>query len=154
VAPEFTPGFKWGSCYSIFSFMCMFWRSLFVLLYFFFWPLCCLFFFDIRILITPLVSSNSSNRPLPQQCKTLLENIYNCYNYQFMLCVMSINYPNIYTLLIKWKTKIKIPHWRNSSKIPHCRNSSKIPHCQNSSKIPHCRNSSKIPHCRISSTIY
>ena len=35
-------------------------RSLFVLLYFFFWPLCCLLFFDIRILITPLVSSNSS----------------------------------------------------------------------------------------------
>ena len=27
---------------------------------FFFWPLCCLFFFDIRILIFPLVSSNSS----------------------------------------------------------------------------------------------
>ena len=27
---------------------------------FFFWPLCCLFFFDIRILITTLVSSNSS----------------------------------------------------------------------------------------------
>jgi hypothetical protein len=25
---------------------------------FFFWPLCCLFFFDIQILITPLVSSN------------------------------------------------------------------------------------------------
>jgi hypothetical protein len=37
-------------------------RSLFVLLYFFFWPLFCLFFFDIRILITPLVSSNSSWR--------------------------------------------------------------------------------------------
>ena len=30
--PEFTPGFVWGSCYSIFSFMCMFCRSLFVLL--------------------------------------------------------------------------------------------------------------------------
>ena len=27
---------------------------------FFFWPLCCLSFFDIRILITPLVSLNSS----------------------------------------------------------------------------------------------
>ena len=27
---------------------------------FFFWPLCCLFFFDIRIFITLLVSSNSS----------------------------------------------------------------------------------------------
>ena len=46
----------WGSGYSIFSFMCMFYRSLFVFLYFFFWPLCFLFFFDIRILITPLVS--------------------------------------------------------------------------------------------------
>ena len=44
----------------IFSFTCMFCRSLFVLLYFFFWPLCCLFFFDIRILIAPLVSSISS----------------------------------------------------------------------------------------------
>ena len=58
--PKFTPGFQWGSCYSIFSFMCMFCRSLFVLLYFFFWPLCCLFFFDIQILIIPLVFSNSS----------------------------------------------------------------------------------------------
>ena len=38
----------------------MFCRSLFVLLYFFFWPLCCLFFFDIRILITTLETSNSS----------------------------------------------------------------------------------------------
>jgi len=56
LAPEFTP----VSCYSIFSFMCIFCRSLFVLLYFFFWPLCCLFFCDLRILITPLVSSNSS----------------------------------------------------------------------------------------------
>ena len=51
-APEFTPGFQWGSCYSIFSFICMFSRSLFDLLPFFFWPLCCLSFFDIRILIT------------------------------------------------------------------------------------------------------
>jgi hypothetical protein len=59
-AHEFTPDFKWGSCYSIFSFMCMFCRSLFVILYFFFWSWCCLFFFDLRILITALVSSNSS----------------------------------------------------------------------------------------------
>jgi len=42
------------------SFMCMFCRSLIVLVYFLFWSLCCLFF-DIRILITPLVSSNSSH---------------------------------------------------------------------------------------------
>ena len=52
-------GFQWCSCYSIFNFMYMFCRSLFVLLSFFFWSLCCLFF-DIQILITPLVSSNSS----------------------------------------------------------------------------------------------
>jgi hypothetical protein len=37
----------------------MFCWSLFVLLYFFFWSLCCLFF-DIRILIALLVSSNSA----------------------------------------------------------------------------------------------
>ena len=30
--------------------------SLFVLFSFFFWPLCCMFFFDLRFLITPLVS--------------------------------------------------------------------------------------------------
>ena len=35
-APEFTPGFQWGSCYSIVTFICMFCRSLFVLLCFFF----------------------------------------------------------------------------------------------------------------------
>jgi hypothetical protein len=51
---------KWGSCYSIFSCMCMFCRSLFVPLYFFCWYFCCLFFFDIRIMIVPLISSNSS----------------------------------------------------------------------------------------------
>jgi hypothetical protein len=51
--------FSSGSCYSIFSLMCNV-LSLFVLLSFLFWPLCCLSFFDLRILITPLVSSNSS----------------------------------------------------------------------------------------------
>jgi hypothetical protein len=38
----------------------MFCRSLFVLLSFFFWPLYWLSFFDLRILFTPLVFSNSS----------------------------------------------------------------------------------------------
>ena len=41
-------------------FMCVFCRSLFLLLSFFFCPLCCLFFFDLRILITALVSTDSS----------------------------------------------------------------------------------------------
>ena len=40
--------------------ICMFCRSLFVLLSLFLWSLCCLFFLDLRVLITPLVSSNAS----------------------------------------------------------------------------------------------
>ena len=48
-AHDFTPSFSWCSCYSIFSFISMFCRSLFVPFYLFYWPLCCLFF-DIRIL--------------------------------------------------------------------------------------------------------
>jgi hypothetical protein len=54
----------------------MFCRSLFVLLYFFFWPLCCLSFFDIRILITPLVSSNSSYSPADKTTGSFKENQY------------------------------------------------------------------------------
>jgi hypothetical protein len=57
-APEFTPGFS-GVRVT---------RSLVLYVYFvdrclsfFFWPLCCLFFFDMQILIAPLVYSNSAN---------------------------------------------------------------------------------------------
>jgi len=39
-SPKFTPGFYWGSCYSIF--MCMFCKSLFVILSFFICSMCCL----------------------------------------------------------------------------------------------------------------
>ena len=38
----------------------VFCKSLFVFLYFIFWPLYCLLFFDLRFLITPFVSSNFS----------------------------------------------------------------------------------------------
>ena len=55
-----SPGFWRCSCKFIFSFMCMFCRSLFFILYFFFSLLCCMSFFDLRVLIAPLVSSNSS----------------------------------------------------------------------------------------------
>ena len=58
-----SPRFLWSSCYSIFSFLCtaVLCRSLFVLLSLLFWALCCLSFCDLRIMINPLVSSNSSN---------------------------------------------------------------------------------------------
>ena len=49
-AHEFTHVFK-----SIFRLICMFCRSLFVLLAFFFWSLCCLSFFALQILITTLI---------------------------------------------------------------------------------------------------
>ena len=63
--PVFTPSFQWGSCCSIFSFMCMFCRSLFVL---FLLAIVLSVFLrftdsdypfgilDLQILITPLVS--------------------------------------------------------------------------------------------------
>ena len=63
-------------CYSIFSFMCMYCRSLFVLLCFFFWSLCCLVFLNLRILITRLVSSNSS---------------WNCHKFRFMMFNATFN---------------------------------------------------------------
>ena len=52
---------------SLVLYVCFICRSLFVLLYFFFWPLCYLFFFDIRILITPLVYSNSTSEQIENQ---------------------------------------------------------------------------------------
>jgi hypothetical protein len=64
----------------ILSYMCMLCRSLFVLLSFFTWPLCCLSFFNLRILITPLVSSNSSL----------------CDEYQFWLIIIMIQNGHIF----------------------------------------------------------
>jgi hypothetical protein len=81
------------STHPMFSFMCMFCRSLFVLLYFFFWPLCCLFFFDLRILTTPLVSSNSSytitrkNRSFSDYAFLCESQIKNCLDLDSDACV-------------------------------------------------------------------
>ena len=58
-APEFTPCFSGVRVTrSLVLYVCFVDRCL-SFLYSFFWQLCCLFFFDIRILITPLVSPNS-----------------------------------------------------------------------------------------------
>jgi len=55
-----TPVFNGVRVARSFVFNVMFYRSLFLLSSCFYWLLCCLFFFDLRILFTPLVSSNSS----------------------------------------------------------------------------------------------
>ena len=61
-----------GVCVAQSLVLCViFCRSLFVLLYFFF----CLFF-DLRILITPLVSSNSSLKSYLQNC---IQSNYSCF---------------------------------------------------------------------------
>jgi hypothetical protein len=59
--------------------ICVFYcRSLFVLLYFFFWPLCCLFFFDVWILITLWYLRNPRtdiiNKKNPNKTKTQRQN--------------------------------------------------------------------------------
>jgi hypothetical protein len=58
--PSSNPVFSWVRVIRSFVLCVMFCWSLFVLLSFFFWSLCCLSFFDLHILITPLESSNSS----------------------------------------------------------------------------------------------
>jgi len=54
-AHEFTLGFKWGSCCSIFNFVCsVSCRALFDFLSFFLWSLYCLYF-NLRLPMTTLV---------------------------------------------------------------------------------------------------
>jgi hypothetical protein len=55
---ELTPFFKWVHVARKLVFCVMFCRLLFVFLSFFAWQLHCLSFFDLRLLITTLVSSN------------------------------------------------------------------------------------------------
>ena len=81
------------------SFMCFVDRCL-SFCPFFFWPLSCLFFFDIRILITPVVSSNSSYSIGSFVCVYFSEdhsalyyhlsfNIYNVHQYCILLRMIS-----------------------------------------------------------------
>ena len=58
-APELTPIFSRVRVARFFVLCVVFCISLFVLFILFFWPLYCLPIFDLRLLITPLVSSNS-----------------------------------------------------------------------------------------------
>jgi hypothetical protein len=62
--------------------MHMFYILLFVPLSFFFWPLCCLFF-DLRILITPLVSSPSSCKEETSDVNVLDLISYDCVIFRY-----------------------------------------------------------------------
>lgn len=67
-------------------------RSLFVLLALFFWVLCCLSFYDLRLLITPLVSSNTSSNDLWQDQAHNLHVIHEMRNtfwwHLYIICTM------------------------------------------------------------------
>jgi hypothetical protein len=75
----------------------MFCRSLFVLLYFFIWPLCCMFFFDIRILITPLVSSNAQILDIVIQFKRVCISPSSTLIKQYQVCLC--NTSHVYILI-------------------------------------------------------
>ena len=79
------PGFSGVRVTRSLVFCVVFCRSLFVLLSFFFRPLCCLSFLGLRILISPLVSSNSS-------CQYNVSLVY-CLSFSFVHCIIC---PSIY----------------------------------------------------------
>ena len=73
--PEFIPGFQWGSCYSIFSFMYMFCRLLFVL-------------FLLTIVLSVLFRFKDSNY-LQEYLQTLLTR--NKHNFYFgLICTVHV----------------------------------------------------------------
>jgi hypothetical protein len=79
--------FSFGHCVACSSSIYGFWLP-FGIFKVFFWPLCCLFFFDLRILITPLLSSSflimgSSSLTLfkKRQTKTLCNRWIHMCNY-------------------------------------------------------------------------
>ena len=97
-----SPSFQSRSCYSIFSFMCSVLQIVDCSSFVIYLPLCCLSF-DIWILITPLVSSNSSYlHPQPEFISYRFSWVYNKDSYQSVLmlnsrdCAHTINSLTIY----------------------------------------------------------
>ena len=86
VAPEFTPSFS-GVRVSRSLVLCVCFVDR--CLSFFFWLLFCLFF-DIRILITPSVSSNSSNKDIPETRRGIFEWTETCAVIFFFIAVLSL----------------------------------------------------------------
>ena len=96
-APEFTPSFEVHVARSL-VFCVMFCRSLFVLLSYFIWPLCCLFF-DWRLLITCLISSYISYRHV--HCITITVILFSTLQNDLVLCnkIYALTFNSFTTLL-------------------------------------------------------
>ena len=82
------PGLQWGSCYSIFSFLCSVLQIVVYLFVSLFCPLCCLSF-DLRLLITPLVSSNFSSKSYWRQDSKLHSSTINLCNHLVLLDIVN-----------------------------------------------------------------
>jgi hypothetical protein len=108
-------------------FCVVFCRSLFVILSFFFWSLCCLFFFDLRILIIPLVSSNSSCKTVFFKKGTSLDftTVVGRAYHALMSWLFKVYFagffkmfPPPFFLKSKWFCTFEIiPYWRNLPKM-------------------------------------
>ena len=94
IAPEFTTGFSEVRVVRSLIFCVMFCRSSFVLLYFLVWSLCCMSF-DLRILITPLVS-------WPLCCMSFDLRILITPLVSWSLCRMSFDLRILITPLVSW----------------------------------------------------
>ena len=65
--------FRMGFVYcSLFSFLCSVIWSLYIFLSFLFWSMCCLFFFNLRLLVISLASSHFFNTPSNRNLHTNL----------------------------------------------------------------------------------
>jgi hypothetical protein len=101
----------------------MFCRSLFGHLYFFYWSLCCLSFFNLRIIITHLVSSDSSSKII-----ILIKFIYSCVSknfsrHCFKLLLLIFIYLSIYLFIYIFNnllfifTVVNSENWKIQLKI-------------------------------------
>ena len=81
-----------------------------------FWPLCFLFFFDIRILIAPLVSSNSSYNIHPALCKINIHRtswMYDCRINNDIYHHSKINFTAHCVVLVYWHNKKSTTEWHH-----------------------------------------
>jgi len=62
----------------------------------FFWPLCCLFFLDVRIMITPLVSNSSFERKKPKTSYSGISQIACMRQYTFTFLIVIIKKKRFY----------------------------------------------------------
>ena len=95
-------------------------------LYFYFWPLCCLSFSDIRILIIPLVSSNSSlksnskeNFFCQKNCSlgaTITPPLYTCHSNESLLVRYQVFFYFKFNKMTRWKLHGQIIHFLHASR--------------------------------------